>query len=138
MAHSPFWSFEHLYFEFVSDFDIRISDFKLQDNSLPNMMLQSTNNYELLATVNWHPTTENCLLFSVFCLLPSKSVENPLQIGPIFLQNKPNFKIGKMNITSATTVNYINKLRTTNYELIMKTNPNKPNSNSKRSADPYG
>ena len=32
-----------------------------------------------------------------------------------------------MNISSAITVNYINKLRTTNYELIMKTNPNKPN-----------
>jgi len=43
------------------------------------------------------------------------------------MQNKPNFKIGKMNISSAITVNYINKLRTTNYELIMKTNPNKPN-----------
>ena len=49
------------------------------------------------------------------------------------MQNKPNFpavsKTPKMNITSATTVNYINELRTTNYELIMKnkpkTNPNK-------------
>ncbi|MHC4173083.1 MAG: peptide chain release factor N(5)-glutamine methyltransferase [Planctomycetota bacterium] len=29
-----------------------------------------------------------------------------------------------MNITSATTVNYINELRTTNYELIMKNKPN--------------
>ncbi len=53
-------------------------------------------------------------------------------------ENKPNSnpikanllavsKIPKMNITSATTVNYINELRTTNYELIMKnkakTNP---------------
>ena len=59
MALFPFWSFEHLYFEFVSDLEtcpersrwIRISDFKLPDNSLPNMMLQSTTNYELLATV---------------------------------------------------------------------------------------
>jgi len=41
------------------------------------------------------------------------------------MQNKANFKIGKMNTTSATTVNYINELRTTNYELIMKTKPNK-------------
>jgi len=46
---------------------------------------------------------------------------------PLFMQNKPNFKIGKMNITSATTWNYINELRTTNYDLIMKTNPNKAN-----------
>jgi len=46
------------------------------------------------------------------------------------MQNKPNLlavsKTPKMNITSATTVNYINELRTKNYELIMK---NKPNSN---------
>ena len=52
-------------------------------------------------------------------------------------ENKPNSnpnkanslavsKMPKMNITSATTVNYINELRTTNYELIMK---NKANSN---------
>ena len=43
------------------------------------------------------------------------------------MQNKANVKIGKMNITSAITMNYINELWTTNYELIMKTNPNKPN-----------
>jgi len=46
---------------------------------------------------------------------------------PYFLQNKPNFQDVQMNITSATTVNYINKLRTTNYELIIKTNPIKAN-----------
>jgi release factor glutamine methyltransferase len=43
------------------------------------------------------------------------------------MQNKPNLlavsKIPKMNITSAITVNYINELRTTNYELIMKNKP---------------
>ena len=50
-----------------------------------------------------------------------------MQNKPNSKPNKPNFKIGKMNITSAITVNYINELRTTNYELIMKTNPNKPN-----------
>jgi len=43
------------------------------------------------------------------------------------MQNKANVKIGNMNITSAITLNYINELRTTNYELIMKTKPNKPN-----------
>ena len=42
-------------------------------------------------------------------------------------QNKPNLLDAQMNITSATRVNYINELRTTNYELIMKTNPIKPN-----------
>jgi len=42
-------------------------------------------------------------------------------------QNKPNLLDAQMNITSATRVNYINELRTTNNELIMKTNPNKPN-----------
>ncbi len=36
-------------------------------------------------------------------------------------------KRAKMDVTSATTVNYINELRTTNYELIMKTKPNKAN-----------
>jgi len=43
------------------------------------------------------------------------------------MQNKANVKIGNMNITSVTTVNYINELRTTNYELIIKTKPNKAN-----------
>ena len=45
-----------------------------------------------------------------------------------FMQNKANLlavsKMPKMNITSATTVNYINELRTTNYELIMKNKAN--------------
>jgi len=40
------------------------------------------------------------------------------------MKNKANlpavYKIPEMNITSAITVNYINELRTTNYELIMK------------------
>jgi len=40
------------------------------------------------------------------------------------MQNKADVKIGNMNITPATTVNYINELRTTNYELIMKNKPN--------------
>jgi len=43
------------------------------------------------------------------------------------MQNKPNLlsvsKIPKMNITSATIVNYINELRTTNDELIIKNKP---------------
>jgi hypothetical protein len=44
------------------------------------------------------------------------------------MQNKANLlavsKIPKMNISSATTVNYINELRTTDYELIVKNKPN--------------
>ena len=36
------------------------------------------------------------------------------------MQNKANVKMGNMNVSILTTVNYINKLRTMNYELIMK------------------
>jgi hypothetical protein len=61
----------------------------------------------------------------------STSVENPLQIAP-FLQNKPNFKIGKMNATFFTTKPYENKpLRTPpqtsgkQTQFKAKTNPNK-------------
>ena len=43
----------HLDFEIVSDFHISISDFRLPDNSLPNMMIQSkTNNH--LSIINNH------------------------------------------------------------------------------------
>ncbi len=36
---------------------------------------------------------------------PSTTVENPLQIGP-FMQNKAKVKIGKMNVSVATTKHY--------------------------------
>jgi len=53
------------------------------------------------------------------------------------MQNEPNLpavsKTPKMNITSATTANYINQLRTTNYELIMQ---NEPKTNPKRTQFP--
>ena len=61
---------------------------------------------------------------------PIRTQTNPIKpkTNPKRNQNKPNFpavsKTPKMNITSATTVNYINELRTTNYELIMKNKPN--------------
>ena len=69
--------------------------------------------------------------------MKKKAIGHLVKTNPIQSQYKPNSKpikanllavskIPKMNITSATTVNYINELRTTNYELIMK---NKPNSN---------
>ena len=50
-----------------------------------------------------------------------------MQNKPNSKPNKPDFKIGKMNITSAITVNYINELRTMNDERLCKTNPIKAN-----------
>ena len=63
------------------------------------------------------------LLSPVFCpTLPSfpdcrrsTNVERALQIGP-FLQNKANFKIGKMNISTVITKAYANEQPTTNNE----------------------
>jgi hypothetical protein len=71
-----------------------------------------------LATDHWHLATVFVSLH--LSRVPYKSAH--------FMQNKPNLlavsKMLKMNITSAITVNYINELRTTNYELIMKNKPN--------------
>ena len=49
-----------------------------------------------------------CRLVSGVCCCPSTIVENPLQIGPI-MQNKPNFRKAKMNITSIVTKDYENQ-----------------------------
>jgi len=67
-------------------------------------------------------------LYSVFCLLSSTSVENPLQIGP-FLQNKANVKIGKMNISIVTINEYDKEQRTINNERYSKQTQTKPISN---------
>jgi len=56
----------------------------------------------------------------------STIVENPLQIGPI-MQNKPNFKIGKMNATFFTTKPYQDPPLRRLPENKPNTNPNKPN-----------
>ena len=73
---------------------------------------------------------ESCVLF----LLASTTVGDPLQIGPI-MQNKPNFKIGKMNVSIAITKHYASEQRTIKNERYSKqtqtkpnTKPNKPNS----------
>ena len=52
-------------------------------------------------------------------------VENPLQIGPI-MQNKANFKIGKMNINIAVIKDYDNEQQTTNNERYSKQTQTKP------------
>ena len=65
---------------------------------------------------------------SLFTNLPSTIVENSLQIGP-FMQNKPNFKIGKMNISIEIIKDYDKEQRTINNERCSKQTQNKPNSN---------
>jgi hypothetical protein len=64
---------------------------------------------------------------------PSTTVKESLQIGP-FMQNKPNFKIGKMNATLFTRTPYENKPRRDfrkTHPIQSQTNPkqsqNKPN-----------
>ena len=121
----------HLDFEIVSpvpecrrqgDFDtcpeqgrrIRISDFKLPDNSLPNMMIPSkTNNH--LSLINNH------LAFG-----PSTTVEKPLQISS-FMQNKANFPDDQMNVNKVLTMDYENKTLGGSGKKQSQTNPNKAN-----------
>jgi len=47
-----------------------------------------------------------CHLFSVFCPL---HLSRELYKSPLFIQNKPKVKIGKMNITTFITTAYENK-----------------------------
>ena len=47
VAQVDILNFGHFDFDIVSDFDISISDFRLPDNSLPNMMIQSKTNSHL-------------------------------------------------------------------------------------------
>jgi hypothetical protein len=49
-----------------------------------------------------------CLLSGVCCA--STLVENPLQIDPFFMQNKPNFRETQMNLSSFFTKDYRNEL----------------------------
>ena len=55
----------------------------------------------------------------------STIVENPLQIG-LFLQNKANVKIGKLNISIATIKDYDKKQRIINNERYSKQSQSKP------------
>ena len=63
------------------------------DNSLPNMKIRPTNNYQLLIT-SYHRT------FGISTL-----VERALQIHP-FLTNKANFQKSQMNLTNLLTKDY--------------------------------
>jgi len=73
------------------------------------------------------------LLSPVFCpTLPSfpdcrrsTNVERALQISP-FLQNKPNFKIGNINISIATPKAYAKEQRTMSNERYSKQTQSKP------------
>jgi len=56
----------------AEDLELRISDFNLPDNSLPNMMIQSTTNNHLSFISN------HCALGTF------TSVERPLQIDPFY------------------------------------------------------
>ena len=68
------------------------------------------------------------ILSPVFCLLPyppSTLVETPLQIS-LFLQNKPNFKMGNINISTARTKAYAKEQRTVNNKRYPKQTQSNP------------
>ena len=48
------------------------------------------------------------------------------------MQNKPNFKIGKMNVKSLVTMDYENRSDWTLGENKPNSKPNKPNTNPKQ------
>ncbi len=52
--------------------------------------------------------------------------------SPLFMQNKPNFRKARMNVSLAITRNYNNEQRTMNNERLCKTKPIKPNSRKAR------
>jgi len=68
-----------------------------------------------------------CPLSSVICRLPSTSVEDPLQIN-LFMQNKPNFRKGQMNVSILSQTAYENKSNWTLGQNKPNSNPIKPNS----------
>jgi len=71
---------------------------------------------------------------SCLCVLVAKTrtlqLSSVLYKSPLFMQNKPNFKIGKMNISTATLMAYANKQRTMNNERYSKQTQSKPISNA--------
>jgi hypothetical protein len=100
---------------------VSTSDFNLPDNSLPNMMIQSTTNNHLSFISN------HCAL-GIFTL-----VKSPLQIAP-FMQNKANFPDAQMNINLYVTKDYENKSNWTlgknkpnTKPIRTQSNPIKPN-----------
>jgi hypothetical protein len=85
-----------------------ISDFSMLYNSLPNMNLRQTTDYQLPIT-NYHGASSTI----------STLVERSLQINP-FLTNKPNFPDTQMNVSNVITKNY--EQLTMNNELKNKAN----------------
>jgi len=76
--------------------------------------------------------TAALVLFSPSCLCVLVAKTRTLQLSsalyksPLFMQNKANFKIGKMNISTATLKAYANKQRTMNNERYSKQTQSKP------------
>ncbi len=60
------------------------------------------------------------------CLLPSTTVENPLQIRP-FMQNKAKFRKSQMNVNKVLTKDYEKKTLGERGKKQSQTNPNKAN-----------
>ena len=60
---------------------------------------------------------------------PSTTVESPLQISYLFMQNEPNFQKVKMNINKVLSREYENKTLGERGKNEPKTNPNEANSN---------
>ena len=101
----------HLDFEIVSDFDIRISDFSL---SAPYPSILSCLRVPTRGPGGFVPNVRTLQLSSA------------LYKSPLFMQNKPNFKMGNINISTARTKAYAKERRTTNNEHYPKqtqTNP---------------
>jgi len=74
------------------------------------------------------------ILSSLCFLLPPAGalhVSRLLYKSPCFLQNKANFKMGKMTISPATTKPYLNEQRTMNSERHPKQSQFKPNPSPK-------
>ena len=94
---------------------LRISDFKLPDNSLCNENLSSI--FCILSSVF-------CLLFSVFYHLHLSRI---LYKSAPFMQNKPNFQDVQMNVNIYYTKVYKNETALGRGQNKPNSNPNKPN-----------
>jgi len=110
----------NLYFDIVSYFVLRISDFSMPYNSLQNMKIKSTTNNQL-------PITSYHLAFGT-----STTVERSLQIH-LFLTNKANFQKSQINVSSYITGEYGKMDTWSSGKNKAKTNPIqsqfKPNTN---------
>jgi hypothetical protein len=113
----------HLDFDIVSDFvlcpeqsrRIRISDLKLRDASYELRNTQYASEFILSEAEGLHETA-------------ARQLSRNLYKSPLFMQNKPNVKIGKMNISVARIRLYDNQQRTINNEWRSKQSQFKPNS----------